>query len=67
MRTTLRIILPLIGNVVPGNVCFDRWKEILQRMEQEERRTIHRQIELVYQYICNNRAREKRSSQSRFG
>jgi hypothetical protein len=33
MRTTLRIILPLIGNVVPGNVCFDRWKEILQRME----------------------------------
>ncbi len=27
MRTTLKIILPLIGNVVPGNAYFDRWKK----------------------------------------
>ena len=43
MRTALRIILSLIGNMVLRNACFDGWEEILQR--REERRTIHRQIE----------------------
>jgi hypothetical protein len=31
MRATLKIILPLIGDVVPGNVFFDAWEEIVQR------------------------------------
>jgi hypothetical protein len=39
MRTTPKIILPLIGDVVPRNVYLDRREEILQR--REERGTTH--------------------------
>jgi hypothetical protein len=45
MRTTLKMILPLIGNVVPGNVYFDGWEEICNEAWREERCTIHWQIE----------------------
>jgi hypothetical protein len=58
MHTTLKIILPLIGDVVPRNVYLDSRKEILQR--REERGTTHDPTanQIVYQYICDNRARE---------
>ncbi len=67
MRTALRIILCLIGNMVPRNACFDGWEEILQR--REEGGTTHDPLanRVVYEYICDNRAREWRSSQRRFG
>jgi hypothetical protein len=58
MPTTLKIILPLIGPVVPGNAYLDGWEEILQR--RKEGGTSHDPPgnRVVYQYFCDNRARE---------
>jgi hypothetical protein len=45
MRTTLKIILPFIGKLVPAEIDFDRREEILPRREKQKRRTIHRRTE----------------------
>jgi hypothetical protein len=50
VRTTVKIILPLIGNVVPGNIYFGQ-EEILQRRKKGGTTHDPSASQKVFQYI----------------